>query len=219
MGGTKYVDICVRKKCCKIFDAKPCSHQINFTQHYYHSLLMILCFACFSIQAAGQLKNTNKEVKPGTVKAAAEDSLAHKIFKAFQKGNDTLFVLLYPTNAEYRELTRLMTEAKIIKLPQQDIDQMLIKHDNEATAAYKDIFHDFLRQADSLGIKWNDAIYQKLDFTSLYPEGFIRKYMNGDIWFSYKKTHFIIDGIEAVEVSGGFKLQSIKSIRQVDSIE
>ena len=112
-----------------------------------------------------------------------------------------------------------MKEAKIIKLPQQDIDQMVIRHDNEATAAYKDIFHGFLRQADSLGIKWEEASYQKFDFTSLYPEDFIRKYMNGDIWFSSKKSHFIIEGIEAVEVSGGFKLQSIKSIRQVDGIE
>jgi hypothetical protein len=93
---------------------------------------------------------------------------------------------------------------------------MLTRHDNEATPEYKKIFHIFLRQADSLGINWNDAVYGKLDFNSLYPEDFVRKYMNGDIWFSCKNSHFIIEGIEAVEVSYGFKLQSIKNIRQVD---
>jgi hypothetical protein len=209
----------MRKRSCNIFNAKLCFHQIDFTQHFCYLAMMMLCFACFNIQATAQLTGTNNEVKSKTMKAAAEDTLSHNIFRAFQKGSDSLWVLLYPTNAEYRELTRLMTEAKIIKLPQEDIDQMLIRHDNEATAAYKDIFHAFLRQADSLGIKWNEASYQKLDFTSLYPEDFIRKYMNGDIWFSCKKLNFIIEGIEAVEVSGGFKLQSIKSIRQVDSIQ
>jgi hypothetical protein len=193
--------------------------KINSAPYYCYFVSIILCFLCFSVQATGQLKSTNNEMKPNAMKAAAEDTLAHNIFRAFQKGSDTLFAALYPTNAEYRELTRLMTEAKIIKLPQQDIDQMLARHDNEATAAYKDIFHGFLKLADSMGIKWNEAIYQKLGFTSLYPEDFTRKYMNGDIWFSCKKLNFIIDGIEAVEVSGGFKLQSIKSIRQVDSIQ
>ena len=105
-----------------------------------------------------------------------------------------MWILLYPTNAEYRELTRLMTEAEIIKLPQVTINEMLARHDKEATAEYKKIFHNFLKQADSLGIHWADAAYQKLDFASFYPENFIRKYMNGDIWFTCKNGNVLKNG-------------------------
>ncbi len=164
----------------------------------------------FSIKSTGQSTYKSND----TLNRTAEENLGLKIFTAFQKTNDSLWVSLYPTNAEYRELTRLMTNAKIIKLPQSAIDEMLTRHDNEATPEHKKIFHIFLRQADSLGINWNDAVYGKLDFNSLYPEDFTRKYMNGDIWFSCKNSHFIIEGIEAVEVPFGFKLQSIKNIRQ-----
>lgn len=96
---------------------------------------------------------------------------------------------------------------------------MLAEHDKEAIPTYKKEFHVFLKQADSLGIHWNDAVFQKLDFESYFPENFTRKYMNGDIWFAYKKSHFVIEGIEAVETPDGYKLQAIKGIRQVDDGE
>ncbi|MEP6948623.1 MAG: hypothetical protein ABI863_05090 [Ginsengibacter sp.] len=112
-----------------------------------------------------------------------------------------------------------MTDAKIIKLPQVTIDEMLAKHDKEATPEDKKIFHNFLKQADSLGIHWDDAVYRKPDFDSFYPENFILKYRSGDIWFTCKNLHFVIEGIEAVEIPFGFKLQSIKRIRQVDGVK
>jgi hypothetical protein len=145
-----------------------------------------------------------------------EQNLGHKVFEAFQKRSDSLWVSLYPTNAEYRELTRLMFDAKIIELPQQEVNEMLARHDREATAAYKNEFHVFLQQTDSLGINWHTAVFEKFDFDTIYPERFSWKYMNGDLWFSSKKSHFVIEGIEAVDTPSGYKLQSIKGIRQVD---
>jgi hypothetical protein len=205
----------MKKRSFRIFSG-GCPHQLKFTQYNCLNIIFVIfLIVCFSIKSTGQSKYKNND----TLNPMAEENLGLKIFKAFQKGDDSLWVSLYPTNAEYRELTRLMSNAKIIKLPQSTIDEMLTRHDNEATPEYKKIFHIFLKQADSLGINWNDAVYQKLDFNSLYPEDFARKYMNGDIWFSCKNSHFIIEAIEAVEVSFGFKLQSIKSIRRVGAAE
>ena len=184
----------MKRKYFKIFLSGRFLHQLKFVQYCFYIIFVIFLIVFFSIKSTGQTTDKSSD----TLNPTAEEDLGLKIFKAFQKGDDSLWVSLYPTNAEYRELTRLMTNAKIIKLPQSTIDEMLTRHDNEATPEYKKIFHIFLRQADSLGINWNDAIYRKLDFSSLYPEDFARKYMNGDIWFFCKNSHFIIEGIEAV---------------------
>lgn len=56
----------------------------------------------------------------------------------------------------------------------------------------------------------------KFDFESVYPTNFSRKYLSGDIWFACKKAHFVIEGIEAVETAGGYRLQGVKGIRQVE---
>jgi hypothetical protein len=185
----------------------------------FYGVLFMLVLVLFSITTTGQSKYKSKADKSGTMIQSGEEKLGLNIFKAFQKKNDSLWVLLYPTNAEYREITRLMTDAKIVKHPQATIDEMLAEHDKEAIPAYKKEFHVFLKEADSLGIHWNHAVYQKLDFESYFPENFTRKYMNGDIWFAYENSHFVIEGIEAVETPSGYKLQAIKGIRQVDNGE
>ena len=166
--------------------------------------------------AVGQSKYKSRDDKSKTMVQSGEENLGHNIFKAFQKKNDSLWVLLYPTNAEYREFTRLMADSKIVNLPQAKIDEMLAEHDKEAVPAYKKEFQFLLKEADSLGIHWNDAVYQKLDYESYFPENFTRRYMNGKIWFACKNSHFVIEGIEAVETPSGYKLQAIKGIRQVD---
>ena len=73
------------KKTCGIFYTRICSHQINFTRYSCYLVITIFCSVCFYIQAAGQLKSTNKEVKPAIMKAAAEDR-SHIIYlKHFKK--------------------------------------------------------------------------------------------------------------------------------------
>jgi hypothetical protein len=214
------LNIYMKKRSGNIFLFGPYHQLPEFIRYnYFNKILLMLLLVFFSIKITGQSKYKSNVGKSKTMFQSKEENLGHNIFKAFQKKNDSLWVLLYPTNAEYRELTRLMTDAKIVKLPGERIDEKLAEHDKEAISAYKKEFHVFLRQADSLGIHWNEAAYQKLDFESYLPEKFTRKYMNGDIWFACKNSHFVIEGIEAVETPSGYKLQAIKGIRQVDDGE
>lgn len=192
---------------------------MKFIQHCFYIIFAIFLIVFFSVSSTAQSKYKSDSAKSTALNPMAEENLGLKIFKAFQKRDDSLWLTLYPTNTEYRQLIRLMTIAKIIKLPKSTIDEMITRHDSEAIPEYKKTFHVFLKQADSVGINWNDAVYRKIDFNSLYPDHFARKYMNGDICFSCKNSHFIIQGIEAVEVSPGFKLQSIKNIRRVNAGE
>ncbi len=187
----------------------------------YIILVTVILLTVLNNSAISQSNPPDKAIinKSKKIKQSKEQGLGHQVFNAFQRKNDLIWIALYPTNAEFRELTMLMSDAKIEKLPQSKVDEMLAQHDKEATTYYKNEFQSFLRQTDSLGINWNDAVFQKFDFDSEFSEKFSRKYLNGDLWFSCRKAHFVIEGIEAVETPSGYKLQSIKGIRQVDDGE
>ena len=96
---------------------------------------------------------------------------------------------------------------------------MLVHRRKEATDAYKTEFKNFCKQADRLGINWSDAVYQKFDYIAAYPETVKLKYLTGNIWFSCKHSHFLIEGIEALQIEAGYRLQAVKGTRQVNDGE
>jgi len=44
------------------------------------------------------------------------------------------------------------------------------------------------------------------------------KYIHGDIWCTYNKKEFVIEGT-TIETSSGFRLQSIKRIRELQEAD
>ncbi|MEP6948624.1 MAG: hypothetical protein ABI863_05095 [Ginsengibacter sp.] len=57
----------------------------------------VLLLVCSGIQTTAQVQY---KVNADTVSQTAEENLARNIFTTFQKRNDSMWVLLYPTNAE-----------------------------------------------------------------------------------------------------------------------
>ena len=56
----------------------------------------------------------------------------------------------------------------------------------------------------------------EFDFNFVYPEPVKLKYLEATIWFRCGKRHYAIDGIQAVEIPAGYRLQGITNILQVD---
>jgi len=109
----------MRKRYLKIFLSGRFLRQLKFVHSCFYIVFVIFLIVFFSIKSIGQSTYKSND----TLNPTVEENLGLKIFRAFQKGDDSLWVSLYPTNAEYRELTRLMTNAKIIKLPQSAIEK------------------------------------------------------------------------------------------------
>ena len=160
--------------------------------------------------------NKNNSNIPTKMNHSKEEYLGHQVFVSFQKKDETLWVKLFPTDEEFKEILQLMLTQKMDDLTQEKIDEMMAHRKEEAAAVYQSEFDNFLKQADSIGVDWKTAVYEKFDFLPYLPTDFPRKYLDGDIWCSCKKLHFVIEGVEAIETPSGFKLQSIKDIRQVD---
>src|SRR3954463_15913111 len=171
----------------------------------------------FLIAMAITCCNTNAQMKKRTTGTAnRETDFGKSILHAFLQHDVDAFTALYPTNAEYKAILQAGLAAKAEGLTQQKIDDMLAKRNTEAAAAYAALFKQYQAMADSVGVKWSDALFEKFDFNAVYPVPVKLKYLEATIWFRCGKRHYAIDGIQAVEIPAGYRLQGITNILQVD---
>lgn len=121
-------------------------------------IMIMTAFSCITINAQNKIMNTSGSNKKATQQE--ENALGMRIFKALKEKSSDQWVLLYPTNDEYKELLQLMLAAKKDGLTRQKLDEMLAQRKTEADTAYKAEFQKFMKQANKLGISWKDAVYQ-----------------------------------------------------------
>ena len=158
-----------------------------------------------------KVKNTNIQKK--------EDGFGRAIFSAFVNGDKDAWIALYPTNDEYKTILQAGLAAKAEGLTQQKIDEMLLKRNKEAAAAYATLFDGYSRMADSLGIQRKKAVFEKFDFNFVYPEPVKLKYLEATIWFRCGRRHYAMDGLQAVAVKAGYRLQALTNIVRVDDAD
>ena len=167
--------------------------------------------------------HTYAQIKPAAIKNAEkikqtsqEEKLARQLFQSLKTRNAQLFESLYPANEEYRQLLQLMVEYKLAGLTPENMEAMVLQHQQQSAGAYAADFRRLVKQADSAGIRWSNAVYKDFLFQPYVKNNFPRKYLSGDIWCMYGKTEFVIEGIEALETPAGFRLQSIQGIRKIE---
>ncbi|MGC4103995.1 hypothetical protein [Ferruginibacter sp.] len=143
-----------------------------------------------------------------------ENELGAAVFKAFSRQDSAVWINLYPSQEEYKNILQQMLAGGVEGLTQPLIDTMLLQRAKEAGTRYSDEFREFRRQSDSLGIDWQKVVFEKFDFLAAFPEKVQLKYLTGDIKFSCGGQHFIIADVEALQLPVGYKLQSVKCIRK-----
>jgi hypothetical protein len=54
------------------------------------------------------------------------------------------------------------------------------------------------------------------DFCFAYPEPVKLKFPKATIWFRCGKGHYALNGIQAVEIKDGYRLQALTDVMRVD---
>ncbi|MEO5683984.1 MAG: hypothetical protein ABIQ88_15185 [Chitinophagaceae bacterium] len=185
----------------------------------YQSIIITVCIALISYGAAAQKKQVKKTSIPAITAHPQEDAFAVAVLKALQQNDTAAWISLYPTNDEYKGILQAGLAAKAEGLTQQVIDDILVRRKKEAAAVYASQFSQYLAQADSLHIYWENVVFEKFEFQEVYPEPVKLKYLGGNIRFSCKQQHFLMEGIQAVSIASGYKLQSLAGLRVAEDGE
>lgn len=178
--------------------------------------LMITTFTLIGLFVINTAKTQTTLSSTKKKMSTNNQEFAKQVFTAIQKNDEALWISLHPTEKEFRSLLQLMLVAKMDGLTQPKIDEIMEQRKKEYFTEYKKELHDLQAEAARRGVSWANSVYQEFDNEAAYPENFPKKYLNGDIWFAGKNGYFIIEGIEAVETDNGYKLQSVRGIRQVE---
>ena len=144
-----------------------------------------------------------------------ELTLAHNVFNALIKNRHEGWLALYPTNAEFKEILQSMMVEQPAMLTKQKIDEMLSEREAEAPVCYKREYEQLKNDAQVLGIDWNNAVFERLKFETSPANDLHCLYLNGQIFFSSGQQHFMLYGIEALEIHSAYKLQAVKGLAKV----
>jgi len=149
------------------------------------------------------------------VSTQKENALAHAIFSALVKNEENGWPAMYPTNDEFKTILQRMLHEQATELTKTKMDEMLQQREKEAAVCYKNEYRELMKQAGKLGINWKNAVFEKFEYDASPTEKLNLLYLNGKIFFSCKQQQFVIEGIEAIEMESGYRLQSVKGIKRL----
>ena len=159
-----------------------------------------------NIQKKPPLMNANNQ---------KELALAHSIINAFIQNKHELWVGLYPSDAEFKMMLQAMMSAQPALLSKQKMDEMLAERKAEAIISYTQEFEQLRKGGDSLGIDWSKTVFDRFEYDASPAENLHGLYLNGRIFFSSAQQHFMLYGIEALQIGSTYRLQTVKSFAKL----
>ncbi len=189
---------------------------------YYVLSFYFLCHFVFLLLSR-DLKTVNKKTEltptqPTYSVTTNEQAFAKKLYHSLQTADVKEWLTLFPTNAEYRLLMEKMASIKLDGLTHEKAEAMIKQRQSEAAIRYTKDFKMLQQQAKEAGLHWKQSVYSNFIF-DVNKTAIGTHYLNGDIWLNIGKTEFVIEGVEAIETPGGYRLQNVADVRKLDNEE
>lgn len=185
----------------------------------YSPAFYVFCWVLFGLGFANrQPESSNLQPHPVQNTVSREEAVARKLFGCLKANDKNAFLGLYPTSAEYKALLQKMARAKINGLTQAEADVMAAHQEAEVAQYGSEEMEGLQREAKAAGLPWAKVAYTGFTFeVGRSPVG--NRYVNGDVWLKAGKTEWVIEGMEAIETGGGYRLQNVAQIRKLDNDE
>jgi hypothetical protein len=163
--------------------------------------IILFFFALFNmtLNSSGQSSNPN--------------DLADKLIAAFQTKDFESYKKLLLDTADYKEF--LSDFFKNNHVPESEQKQFVEKQkifEDSADLQYRKEFERLLNKGEKLGIDWKQIKKGKFIFKDGKPVNSDEKSLSGHLNFIYKDTTYVFFGIEAIELSSGYKISSIRTV-------
>jgi hypothetical protein len=145
--------------------------------------------------------------------ALQPNDLADKIITAFQKQSFADYRKLLPTTTDLKEM--LDDFVKRNHIPESEQKEFVNKEKvftDSADIEFQNEFNRLLNKGIKLGIDWAQIRKAKFVFKEDMPVNSGKKSLSGHLNFIYNDSIYVIFGIEATELSSGYKIESIRTI-------
>ena len=163
------------------------------------NLFLFLASLIMTLDSMGQTFNSN--------------DLADKIINAFQTKSFEKYNKLMLDSTAYKEFLDDFLENN--RVPDEQRKQFAEREKMFADSAALQFQKDFdrlLNKGIKLGVNWAHIRKAKFIFNEDTPQNSRKKTLHGHLNFTYKDTTYVIFGIEAMQLSSGYKILSIRTI-------
>lgn len=141
------------------------------------------------------------------------NDLADKIVAAFQTKNFADYRNLLLTTADYKEfLNDFFKSNHISEAEQKEFADKEKLFADSADIQFQKEFNRLLNKGVKLGIDWTQIKRAKFVFKEDKPVNSDKKSLTGHLNFIYKDTTYVIFGIEAIQLSSGYKVSNVRTI-------
>jgi hypothetical protein len=116
-----------------------------------------------------------------------------------------------------KDLEEILTDGRLHgKIPRQDdYNIALTKFDEKADSSYKAEFNRIFKKGEQLGIEWKNVVLTDFVLKAQKAVNAFKTSITGHLNFICKGKNYVLFGIEAIELTSGLKLSSIRTVQEM----
>ncbi len=134
------------------------------------------------------------------------------VFKSKNFGNYKQFI---PTKADFEALYK---DTGLIRGLRVNTDEKYKKaietYEKNVDSSYKAEFNRLLKKGDKLGVDWTQITFLKLVSHKNKSKNSNKTFLSGYINFKYQDTIYVLFGLEAMEITGDYKINMIRTVQK-----
>ena len=150
---------------------------------------------------------------PSTGQTSKENDFAEKVLESFKSKDYDTYKNILASRKDLEELFADIQQHDAIQRP-SEWKHTLEKFDQQADSTYQAEFKRILQKGEKLGIDWSQAKFSNFLFQTDKAANSSKTSLSGHINFTCKGTTYVLFGLEATELSNGYKVNMLRTVQK-----
>ena len=150
---------------------------------------------------------------PSIGQTSKENDLAKKVLESFRSKDYDAYKSILASRKDLEELFADIQQHDDVQRP-DEWKQTLEKFDQQADSTYRAKFEYILEKGEKLGIEWSKATFTNFIFKTQKAVNSSKISLSGHINFTCNGITYILFGLEATELSSGYKVNMLRTVQK-----
>jgi hypothetical protein len=148
-----------------------------------------------------------------TIPTVKEINFAQQIVEAFRSKSFYNYRKLATTKKDFEEII-LDVQHHDRSGKKEEWQKALVMFEEQADSAYRAEFNRIIEEGEIIGVDWNQINLLKFVYQADKPVNSSKTSLHGHINFTFKGKNYVLFGVEAIELSSGYKINMIKTVQE-----
>lgn len=143
-----------------------------------------------------------------------ETDFAQKITEAFKSKSFDNYKKLTSDKNDFEEFIADIQKNSLPGVNSDKWIKSIREYGKEVDSTFKTAFDSLTKEGNIIGIDRTEVKFKKFAYRTDNPANFSKTILRGYINFTYKDTTYVLFGLEALELSSGYKISFIRAVNK-----